>query len=323
MKRGIKILLTLSLASASFSQPIQGFDFRLWPEVRNADIQFVWGGIDQTSYVYWPTTPPDREPLRLVKSGQREKAFQYCMSKIDTTTGELRFFYSIQATTLGFGLFKSHLVIQKLMPQFDAAKRAALKVGRKESGLSTSELLAIQFAWVMAGHLGFEEYKSPRYAPIKKLLTAHTLFRTDVRRELMARKLVKLEHRAIAAVMSFYDPNGDREEAPDKWSQVIKLAPNQPEFYMVHKTLLARYNGTKTYTAERSLAPGRAAEKALALDPNYDRALYSVGMRVIDSQPKRAESLLQKYLDMGTGPQYEKVRAKMVLDYLKKVNGTQ
>lgn len=75
---------------------------------------FPLGGVDRDSYIYWPSKPVDSRPLELLAAGKRDDAFKFCLQKMDTTRGNSKYFYAVQASTIGFSLGKSHLVYAKL-----------------------------------------------------------------------------------------------------------------------------------------------------------------------------------------------------------------
>lgn len=283
---------------------------------------FPWGGVDQGSYVYWPTTPPDMKPLQLVKAGKREEAFQYCMSKIDTTKGDTRFFYSIQAASMGFGLFKSHLVVAKLEPFVKGLLNPKDPMNPNLVLSLKSELLAMHFAARLAVHSTGRIETDPRVKPILDIAngTKKTILWHLGPDEVRKMQFSKLEHIAVYSTIAFLDPNDDYEKVVPMWSRVVQKYPQRADFRLMLKKFSSRFYGDKTYSKAEWDAPERHAEAALKIDPEYDRAISSVAWAVSSSDPVRSEALIRKYLRLGTGPVPEIESARALLDWLEKVN---
>lgn len=282
--------------------------------------KFVWGGVDADSYVYWPSTPPDMRPLELVKSGKREQAFQYCMSKMDTTKGDLRFFYSVQAASLGFGLFKSHHVAAKLAPLVSKPVLNLPSAQRSAAALTyRNELLAMSYSIRLAGMSLNRSQSDPRGEEIRTLSFRKPPFYWSAVPELVREmKHTRLEHVAVYSTIAFNDPNDRHEKVVPMWSNVVQKYPKRADFRLMLKSYSNHLvDGIKYTQADRD-APRRHARIAYELDPKNVRAIYAAGGSYMSSDPVRSERLIRQYLALNTDPKYEIDRAKAVLDFLEK-----
>lgn len=317
-------LLFLIAASNIFPQGAKG------QPLTKSDIQllresyFVWGGVDTRSYVYWPVTPPDLKPLLLVKAGKREEAFSYCFSKMKATDGDLKFFYTIQAASMGFGIWKTHLVVSELLPEYRRVKQNAKRQHLELVGNDRFLELSLAYAVTLAGASGMGMERDPKVQAWKKLRNSNEdTIRTAID-DSLNRRYTKVEHIAVAAVITSLE-SYRKPTAYELWSTVLRTDPKSPQLNLAMSIIASsRKIGQALVDGkiveipdENTSARPDYAERALALDPNNVRALYRVASNVSYTDRTRAIALFTKCLALGTGPAIEIESAKARLAELK------
>lgn len=287
---------------------------------------FAWGGVDSRSYVYWPVTPPDVKPLQLVKAGKREEAFLYCFAKMKETKGDLKFFYSIQAASMGFGIWQSPKVVDALMPEYNLAvlkaKKQRLSVAKSDPDIA----LSIAFAIRLSGHAGADMPNHRNSQSWQNTWRANSVSLQTALYSYQEATYSRTEHRAVSAVLTSLN-SFRRPTAFDQWKSVLEINPKNPQLnlamsYFASITNIENVQG-KGDVYHRSAPEGtglRFAERALELDPDNVRAMYSVAIFVEFKDPARAKALLNRYLDVGIGPAPERIKARVVLDDLNRRN---
>ena len=281
---------------------------------------FPYGGLDQFSYVYWPTSA-DQEPLKLMKRGEREKAFNYCMKMIDKAKDDdTRLFYVVQASTIGYGLKKPHLVAQKM------DKYAVRKLGRDIptaiSKLSAVDCLGYMFARAVADDLASDQ--DNKYLAWSDQNVRHSFenqyWADEAEGKARAFNFTRLEHRYVKAEWAILARElgiGRRLLTPIA-KELDEPGPN---------LALARYWGFGTS------GPGNDYDSAQAGTylklvrtrwPNYDRGIYWEGVKLshkgtalTKTEAQKGTDLLNSFLARGTGPAFELKNAKSALGRLK------
>lgn len=279
---------------------------------------FVWGGIDEGSYVYWPDLIVDQKPLALVKAGRRQEAFDYCFAKMDTTKGSTKFFYSVQAASMGFGLFKTYLVAEKLGSEYNQVLRESTKDGDSDPYFDTNFLLALNFAYSLAAYSGNDDFDNPKFKPTKKLLDAHPMYLTLAKRALAGRSYSTLAQKAVAATLAFVrrDKAKDWSQRHVLWQHVMSSDPKNPAYVLVSSRFHSVFVGEPVAPGKFDTAD-KLIVKAYNLNPNYDRAVYQMGSMTMYTKPSESEQFFRRYISMGTGPKYEMDRARANLKLLQ------
>lgn len=315
------IVFALISCSFGYSQSPPGFKR---PPIHEHD--FAWGGVDSRSYVYWPVTPPDVKPLQLVKAGKREEAFLYCFAKMKETKGDLKFFYSIQAASMGFSIWQSPKVVDALMPEYNLAvlkaKKHRLSVAKSDPNIA----LSIAFAIRLSGYAGADMPNHRNSQAWQNTWKANSVALQTALYSYQEATYSRTEHRAVSAVLTSLN-SFQSTTAFDQWKSVLKTNPRSPQLnlamsFFASITTIENVPG-KGDVYHRSAPEGTAqqySERALELDPDNVRAMYSVAIFVESTNPSRARALLTRYLDIGSGPAPERIKARIVLDDLNRRN---
>jgi hypothetical protein len=293
--------ITLLTLAAAFSAAALGHSY-----------YFSEGGLDPFGYTYWTTTLPDSKPLALVRAGQKKEAFEYCLAKIDGSSGKDRVFYIVQASGLGYGLKRPHEVAAVMAAQVNK------KVGLYDSAsaldrVSAQDWLLYAYSYEMCNLLASEpdnkydswgkmsQQRAFRFSPEALDIVAKTNYRG-------------LEDRYLKATWAF---NADHYDVARKlMTGVAEEMPNQPGAHLT----ACRY---WTHGPSNEAANSQKAH-ALLVDirkrwPNYDRAIYFDGVygtRYKD--PQAAKRLLETYIKMNTGPKFEIESAKRTIATIEK-----
>lgn len=314
------LLITLS-ASTSFSAPPL---VRPAPSMRHS--KYPWGGIDWYSHVYWPVSPPDVKPLQLVKGGKQQEAFDYCLSKLKTTQGDLRFFYTVQAASLGFGIWQTHRVVGALLPTYRKAKKEAWTKHESLASVDPGLLLGMAFAVSLADTNSLDERTRPAVIAWEQMMFRDQATIMDAYENYSTVKSTRLEHRAVVALIAA-DRVIDTPSGRERWKLVLRSNPSNSGLNLVMSTLYSRGfsrpapNGKSVVTEDiDEEAMIKYAEAALSLDPTNVRAMYQVANFTSHKTRSRSIALLERYLQAGTGPVSEIEAAKKLLARLSSPN---
>lgn len=285
---------------------------------------YPWGGIDETSQVYWPTKPPDVRPLQLAKAGNREEAFRYCFAKMKSTTGELRFFYIVQAASMGFGIWKTQAVVKELLPEYLGLERQNSGSKRVRPGYDNSLILGLAFSAHLANEAGGGARSHPSFRSWLTYYNANQSNLVDIRNRWRDIAYTEVTHLAVIASMvrheSRYSPT-----ARQLWKTVLKSNPNSPQLNLLMSELfnsgMAVEGPGNTWKTVQDIDPDavqKYAEAALKLDPDNVRAIAAVAHSISYKDPARAKALAIKYLSLGAGPAPEVASIKRMLERLKR-----
>lgn len=304
-------LLALTCIATSAVAQIQ-------PTVHPTKTDYLWGGIGQDSYLYWPTTPASFRPLELVKAGRRQEAFDYCFSRMKTTKGEEHFFYAIQAASLGFGLKKSHLVSEYLASKLKIDNRAYLSAETPKR-LSNDEVLSFLFAHSLAQGSLSSSQRNPSWEAIQH--KPNYMFALSITMdEWNKRSYSRAEHLCVRAELVWRltsgggSPQFDPRALQAAWRLALSKAPKSAEINLV----LSRFS-QMVYQMEvdRAIADTlKYAENALRLAPNNPRAKSRVGVLINRKDPRRAKLLLEDAVKSGGLLPSELAEAREKLKYI-------
>lgn len=288
------------------------------------ELYFPWGGIDQNSYMYWPTNAPDTKPLLLAKAGRRDLAFSYCLTKLDSATGTTMLFYSVQAASMGYGLVQSHEVIQRLLPKYRSQRRLAVSRSRSYVAEDPDLALSLAFATTLSIHSTSDIRSHKGFKALQNIQSNNSFEVIRVLNDVRNYKFTSSTHQAIMAtlshLLSFRKPSPE-----DQWKPILQADPDNPSALLIMATLTAVtiYGSDATgkivplYEPDPD-APLHYAELAFKHAPNNVRAIFSLAQHVKHSDPARAKALLTRYLAIGTGPEPEKAAAKRMLAELSR-----
>lgn len=252
---------------------------------------FPLGGIDRDSYLYWPTKPPDLRPLQMVKAGKRAEAFALCLSQIGKTKGDERFFYSVQATTLGYSLGKSHIVYGQVR------KLLALESPQgfyKDLRVKNEDWLLLAYIRAVCDRM-----PSAKLEWKKMRASAHELsFASNFA---LTTEFTRVEHLFLQGTMAHLDLEFPKSR--QSLRRATELIPESSMAWLV----LARAHFIRTsddkVPFEQLMKTGVGyIAKARQLEPANPRAMYLDGaMKVAMGKYTLGSELLQKFLKTGGG----------------------
>lgn len=318
-----KVAILLSLGLTSFGVPACAQTRLQNPQT----LYYLWGGVDRDSLLYWPTKAPDMRPLQLVKAGKRGEAFQYCFSKMKSTKGDLQFFYLIHAASMGFGLSKTDLVLEYLTQGIESWYWKWWKGGQGKVDIDDNLLLALEYSFQLAkgSHNPYAEDTGFYKKYVDKVWVYNAI--SVRRRELESRSLKRVDHLCVSAVIESYKDHtsksavtsGGRQYDPrpmqKAWLRALAKDPKNPELNMVvsHAMRTAYMDGGPDYFANII----KYAESALKYNPQYSRAMVTIGFYDIKNNPRRSKLLLEEAIRIGGCLPEELERARKGLNYLK------
>lgn len=252
---------------------------------------FPLGGIDRDSYLYWPTKPTDLRPLQMAKVGKRADAFALCLSQIDKSKGDDRLFYSVQATTLGFSLGKSHLVYGKVrklvVPEIPQALFHDLHVKKED--------------WLLLAYIGAVCDQMPIAQPEWKKLRASAHELNYASRFALTAEFSRVEHLFLQGTMAGLMM--ELSKSRRSLTLATELIPESSMAWLV----LARAHfiapSKDKVPLEQLMKSGVGyISKARQLDPANPRAMYLDGViKVASGKYALGSELLEKFLKTGGG----------------------
>lgn len=297
---------------------------------RYLSLNYPLAGIDEKSYLYWPVTPPDMEPLRLVRAGDHEGAFNYCFKKMQETGGNLQLFYAVQASTAGYQVHKVDQVVDYISNQIYADPERRFLNEREF--VSDELMLAQLFASRVHGYANQwdpdpERRKIHYFGP-----NSHDHLHSDLVERFFSRTFDQVEKLCVAAEIlqdltppsNLPPPRGVQHYDPTAYQRAWKLAldknPKSPGLNLAASQaflILPEIQNDKLIRQSE-----RYAEEALRLEPSNSRAALVVARNIRRSDPQRAKKLFRQIILDPNVLETERSSAKKSLQSLENPSQT-